>query len=431
MKRNRKIMVGVGACLCAGVVVLCAYVGSPRMRAERLLSSLEDQPSWLVRLIGERKRTTPGEVAPELAKLGPPAVDVLIEALNRDSDGVRYAAILALGEIRDERAVGPLLRVLRPPPGSRTFSGLEKMLAARALAEFGPAATGPLVDSLGQGRGGVIRLDVTKILGAIGPPALDQLERALPKGNTATRKEVCQVLAMIRHPRSARLLWGALADEDASVRWWAVTGTGALGYKEEDHRLIPVLGDPDARVRAEAAEVLGMLRSTKAIPALTNSLEDADANVERHALMALARIGTPEAVEAIFAAVRRGAVEEGNLARAITGGKPSSKPLVAALEDRNVLVRLAAAAGLWGLGDERARDLLIAASEDKQSGTRMFAEACLIELEYGMPDEPAAWTTLDGAYGKSMNPSVRPPPDRPFWGSPPGRPINHSPGRGQ
>ncbi|MFH1022663.1 MAG: HEAT repeat domain-containing protein [Planctomycetota bacterium] len=74
------------------------------------------------------------------------AVPALLEALGDSHPRARSAAAVALGRIRDERAVEPLVRVLR---GDR--APVVRAAAARSLGEIGDITASPaLVDGVGD-----------------------------------------------------------------------------------------------------------------------------------------------------------------------------------------------------------------------------------------------------------------------------------------
>ena len=103
-----------------------------------------------------------------LVKIGTPAVEALTVALHNPNKDVRFNAARALGEIRDVRAVDPLLDLLRDQ--NRTV----RLASARALGFMRDArAVEPLCHALGD-RARMVRNYVAWALGEIGD------ERAIP-----------------------------------------------------------------------------------------------------------------------------------------------------------------------------------------------------------------------------------------------------------
>jgi HEAT repeat protein len=79
-----------------------------------------------------------GRVAADaLAKFGPPAVDILIEALSHPEAAVREHAVTALGMIQDARVTPALIEMLRDPDREvvkQTILALGKLKDSRALS---------------------------------------------------------------------------------------------------------------------------------------------------------------------------------------------------------------------------------------------------------------------------------------------------------
>jgi len=97
-----------------------------------------------------------------LVKIGTPAVEALTVALHNPNKDVRFNAARALGEIRDVRAVDPLLDLLKDQ--NRTV----RLASARALGFIRDArAVEPLCHALGD-RARMVRNYVAWALGEIG-----------------------------------------------------------------------------------------------------------------------------------------------------------------------------------------------------------------------------------------------------------------------
>jgi HEAT repeat protein len=121
------------------------------------------------------------------------AVLDLIAALTDTDQDVRYAATVALGEIRDVRALDPLVAALRDP------DDLVCRGAAEALGQIGDArAVGPLIDRL----------------------------RNRDMGYVYVREAAAQALTKITGQ-------GFEKDYDAWVRWWDAQKATSSGAKEK------------------------------------------------------------------------------------------------------------------------------------------------------------------------------------------------------
>ena len=100
-----------------------------REKAAEALGELKDPRSVkpLVAALDDMDFVVRRTTVAALVKIGSPAVDPLIFALNRPDSVVKYNAAQALGQIKDSRAVGPLIFAL-----TRSDSVL-KYYAAQAL----------------------------------------------------------------------------------------------------------------------------------------------------------------------------------------------------------------------------------------------------------------------------------------------------------
>jgi HEAT repeat protein len=132
------------------------------------------------------------------------AVDALILAL--DEKALRVNAAFALGEIRDERAIAPLIRLLSDDKEQ------VQALARQALGQIGTAAVVPLID-------------------------------ALQSDNVMTRRNAAWVLLDMPDPRALEPLIKALGDQDATVRQYSAVGLGRIGDSKAVEPLLGLLSE--------------------------------------------------------------------------------------------------------------------------------------------------------------------------------------------
>jgi len=195
------------------------------------------------------------KAAEALAMIGPPSVDSLIDALQHPDGDVRWKAAIALGEIRDPRAVNPLIRCL---------SDKDRFVIGRAALA----------------------------LGMIGKPAVEPLIRALQEGDGNLRWGAAIALGKAKDPDAVEPLIHALADKYENVRAEAVSSLAAIG-KPAIAPLIRFLKYADGTARVELMNALGELQANEAIEPLIQLLEKGD-EVERRAVAdALDAILTP------------------------------------------------------------------------------------------------------------------------------------------
>jgi len=183
------------------------------------------------------------KAAEALSKIGAPAVDALVGALRHIDDDVRWKAAIALGEIGDQRAIGPLISLLcdedrfvksraayalgligEPAVEPLIFAlrdgdGNLRWGAAIALGKIRDLrAIDPLIRALADKYENV-RAESAKSLAAIGKPALGQLVRFLQNSDRSVRIEVVTALGELKDTDAIQPLMQILetADEDERV----------------------------------------------------------------------------------------------------------------------------------------------------------------------------------------------------------------------
>lgn len=161
------------------------------------------------------------------------AVVTLIEALGTGHSGVPYAAE-ALGELKDARAVAPLIKALKDS------QRLVRDAAAHALGKLGDAlAVEPLINALEDNEWSV-RYAAARALGKLGNArAVEPLINALEDGEPRTaadaisiaymKRTAAEALGELGDVRAVQALTRALKDRDGSVRSTAAEARAKLG----------------------------------------------------------------------------------------------------------------------------------------------------------------------------------------------------------
>lgn len=150
-----------------------------------------------------------------LGQIGSPAVDVLLKLL-RDWD-VRKSAIIALGKIRDERVLEPLMHQLRND-------------------EFMEDATDALVN--------------------LGEPSLPGLIKALKDKEELVRKQAVIALGRIKSPEAIDPLIEMLQNKDWFTRLTAAAALEAIGDERGREAIKPLLKDSDMVVKMRVERIL-------------------------------------------------------------------------------------------------------------------------------------------------------------------------------
>ena len=293
---------------------------------------------------------TPDSQAPAKTQSRDTAVPALLTVLNDENPTVRLAAVEALGNLEDPRAVDALVQALRTDADARV-----REAAANALGEIDSARAVP---------GLIAALGAEKV--------------------TAVRAKIAWALGEIDDARAVDALGAAVRDAEAEVRRQAVWALGEIGSPSAIPRLIPVLRDADVETRKQAAWALGELESPDAIDALAAATKDADPEVRKEAVGALGAIEDKRALPALSAAigdanveVRREAIEAIGQLEDLRTAPPA---LIAALKDEDREVRQAAAEAVGQLEDEAAVPALIPLTRDTDVEVKRTAVEALANI---------------------------------------------------
>jgi HEAT repeat protein len=184
-------------------------------------------------------------------------------------------------------------------------------------------------------------------------PGVESLARALHDPDGAVRDRAARALGDRRDPDAIPALVEAVREgRGGRGAVWALT-------QFDDPRLVApltdALSDPDATARALAAGKLAELGDRGAVPSLVAALGDSEAHVREEVARALGRLGDTAALEPLLDALRsdRGDHVREEAATALgtigVGDACAVDALVAALDDRHVMVQRAAAEALVAL----------------------------------------------------------------------------------
>ncbi len=363
----------------ARAALVLGRIGTPEWATVPLLGALDRSRPWqvrrtaawalgqladrraipiLVETLKDEREEVASEAALALSAIGELAAPSLISSLSSDQPSVRQMAVKALGNmgdlamgplldiaqdeqqpdhtvrgaaealglLGDQRAVAPLVALLRIRNGRLAAS------AARALAAIGEPAVQPLISSLPTRsaelalRGAIVdalvdigepsigpliqsldspsspvRNAAVEALTRIGPTAIAALVAALRTENWDLRRRIAQILGQIGEPSLVGPLIQLLRDDDAGVRVRAAQILGQIG---QEHAVEPLIDsmqhDPDEFVRRTAIKALASLRSTDSIDSLIQMLDDTQ--LRDMAAISLSEIGEP-AVEQLIRAV--------------------------------------------------------------------------------------------------------------------------------
>jgi HEAT repeat protein len=209
------------------------------------------------------------------------AGDALLKAVNDSQAEVRYAAIRAIGAIRDARAAAALTEQFAYyKKGEGAWSALE------ALARIGAPDSVPLFKERLQDKDPYIRRAAAEGLGRAGDAAsIDALERNV----TIDESPMVRIAAAFALQKLGRNYGSRLVDLMGSSK---VLPQGQEYLVELGApmvaTIVPRLQEPDLEVREALIEVLGVIGDGSTIPALEAAAKDPNASIAAAAKRAVA-----------------------------------------------------------------------------------------------------------------------------------------------
>jgi len=331
-----------------------------------------------IRGLHKEQETTPGrEAAYALSRLAATAAEPLLAALQDPNAEVRMNAARALGGIRDRKAVGPLIALLKDKDPDEAQRRRVRCQAAQALGRLGDTeATLHLIATL-KDEHWEVRRDAVRALGEIKDPrALDPMLKML-SDMAHVRDAAAEALLETRDPRAVEPLIVALKDRNKAVRRVAARLLGAIGDRRAAQPLIFALKDTGSDVRLEVKLALQRMSGEdfEADPDdwqrwwdLEKAKEEVEEKVAGDRCVAcIAALQSPNWAARAYAAKALGEIRD---RRAVL-------PLRGVLWDRDGGVRSAAARALGEIKDPRAVEPLLAALSDADKTVREEAEFAL------------------------------------------------------
>ena len=317
-------------------------------------------------------------------------IEKLIKLLTDTDSNVRRNAANALGKIGTEKAVDPLIAVLKDKDTDRNV----RQSVADALGKIGTEkAIDPLIAVLNdEDMDWEVRQSTASVLCKIGKEkAIDILIAVLKDRDMDedARQRAAYTLSEIGTKKAIDALIAVLNDKDMGwgVRRSAADALGKIGTEKAVNALIAVLKDMDTRgwhdperwrFRQSVADALGKIVTEKEIDTLIVVLKDEymGYGVRRSAADALGKIGTEKAVDALIAVLKDRGWDDPqrwrfrqSVADALgkIGTEKAIDTLIAVLNDKDMdwEARQNAASVLCKIGKEKAIDILIAVLKDR------------------------------------------------------------------
>lgn len=235
------------------------------------------------------------------------AVPRLIELLNTKDAGVLSSAIVALGNINDDRALTPLIRKIKVAPISvisalyhfkhRAVQPLLELLGDEdsqsvhdvilmGLYQIGDTkAIEPIVEYLQHTKSDKLKQNAMIALGFLkANDAVAEIEQYLQSAVTSdVRWSAAISLGRIGTIEAFNALMEALRTGSDEVRHSAALALGELEVVADLEPVLSMLEDPNPNIRSAIIVSLGNLGDKRAIPVLQHAINDLDENVRRYA----------------------------------------------------------------------------------------------------------------------------------------------------
>lgn len=219
----------------------------------------------LIKLLGGSDLAKRKEAMERLISIGNEAVLPLISSLEKNDPSEYGGIIEVLGEIKDPRAVKPLIEKLS------TEDPLVRYLIIEALIKIDERDM--LIDAL-ENKDHKVRSGICEVLGNI------KEEKALPlllnilkdDNNDDVKESAAMAISNIGSSDTIEPLMALLYDRNSKTVVYSIEALGELNASESFNILVEKLSDYNSLVRAAAAESLGKLNNMDAILPLENAL---------------------------------------------------------------------------------------------------------------------------------------------------------------
>jgi HEAT repeat protein len=170
--------------------------------------------------------------------------------LDEQAGGLRYAAARALGERPSTNAVAAVTTLLKAGAWYNRVGGVQTLGKTKS-----PGAIPALVAALSD-ESRVVQAEARKALAGFGPPAIDALVKTLPTAGPKDRWQILWILGRIGTARAIDPLLAALESADWMARSEAAVSLSRMEDGSVDPRLRAVVEGADRSLGEEAAWIL-------------------------------------------------------------------------------------------------------------------------------------------------------------------------------
>ncbi len=309
--------------------------------------------------------------------------DVLILAL-KNKDEFRIKSARLLGRLKDKRALGPLIYALPYREGHDWVAdALNKIDPNWMSSETFKKAAPVFINALKEEQcfkyalESLYKIDAQWMCSQAAKDAVPSFVTLLKEGKSNVRCNMAKTLGLIKDPSALEPLIAEMKHKDCYDEVKKAIETTDPNWMDSQAArnalpmFIEMLNDADRNVRLEAAKALEGIKDKRAIPALSDVLqrEDGFIYVKNIAAMALGEFHCRETIDPLIQSFKSSNSKDFcDLVTKILINLDDSltiEPLIAALKDENIIIRIRAA---WILGDKkeiRSVEPLIMALKDK------------------------------------------------------------------
>ncbi|AKB34647.1 hypothetical protein MSSAC_0057 [Methanosarcina siciliae C2J] len=271
------------------------------------------------------------------------AIDPLLTIMTRDYPLARYSAVMALGEIGDEKVADALMTEIKNSEKDYIRSS-----AAVALGKMGTEEAVPYLIERLRDTKAAVRSNAALTLGRMGDEsAVEPLIDVLESGKEAEgqRKNTINALADVR--KSVALALGAIGGEEATE--------ALIGVLKDDEEAL--------EVRVAAASALGNIGNPEAISTLRTVFDNQSLNmgIRNEALLAIGKTKNQESAEFFVEKLGDDAFKTSAREALISMGDIAVEPLIENLNTEDPAAKDETALILIEIGDPRAVEPLILA----------------------------------------------------------------------
>ncbi|MFH1724145.1 MAG: HEAT repeat domain-containing protein [Elusimicrobiota bacterium] len=337
------------------------------------------------------------------AALGAKALEILYSAMLNDDSDIRVLAAEQWGPIGNRASARVLKRALKDRNANVRIAAAGSLyqlgdksgvVEVEKIVEAAPdppeeGASLSAVQELRYIARNKVRVVASRALGRMAEPSsVKVLEGALSDRDGAVRDAAAVALARLGSDREMGSIMDAVGSDNTQIRVKAARALGevaSVSAAPEAVRYLKALAkDPSHQVRAAAMEALGESGSVLGIEELSAGAEDQNELVRSKAVAAMGRLGAGGAVQHLEKARRTSAnvfielLAIAGLARA--GEKVDLSAARRALYQHDVDTRVLAVEVLETVGGDAAIEELESALDDREMRVRVRAAAALVNL---------------------------------------------------